>query len=211
MDLFVPGPCGPLEAKLWEPLKGAAVKVAAVFCHPHPLYGGTMDNKVVFRAAKGLAEAGIATMRFNFRGVRRSAGEHHGQGGEADDLGACLDWMQARHPSAQLWAGGFSFGSRTAVQRALVDERIRRLVLVALPVKAFQVAYFAEVRQPGIVVMADRDEFGTLAELRRQFPTLPPGFEAVEIANSGHFFDETGLELQACVREYALRHLQELP
>lgn len=210
MDLFVPGPCGPLEAKLWEEPKGSVVKVAAVFCHPHPLYGGTMDNKVVFRAGKGLVEAGIPTLRFNFRGVRRSAGQHHGQGGEADDLGACLDWMAARYPDARLWAGGFSFGSRTAVQRALVDERIRRLVLVALPVRAFDVSYFKDVRQPGLVVMADRDEYGTLAELRRQFPVLPAGFETREIADSGHFFDDTGHELQACVREYAERHLREL-
>lgn len=210
MDVFVPGPCGPLEAKLWEEPKGASVKVAAVFCHPHPLYGGTLDNKVVFRAGKGLVDAGIPTLRFNFRGVRRSAGTHHGQGGEADDLGACLDWLAERYPHAQLWAGGFSFGSRTAVQRALVDERIRRLVLVALPVRAFDVSYFAEVRQPGIAIMADRDEYGTLAELRRQFPVLPAGFETAEIANSGHFFDETGHELQARVREYAERKLKDL-
>ena len=210
MDLFVPGPSGPLEAKLWEPPPGAATPVVAVFCHPHPLYGGTMDNKVVFRAAKGLAEAGIPTLRFNFRGVRRSAGEHHGQGGEADDLGACLDWMAARYPHAQLWAGGFSFGSRTAVQRALVDQRSARLVLVALPVRAFDVRYFAGVQQPGLVVMADRDEYGTLAELREQFPVLPAGFETQEVANSGHFFDETGHELQARVREYAERQLKDL-
>src|SRR6478735_6650392 len=80
MDLFLPGPAGRLEAKLWEPEAGAP-KAAIVFCHPHPLGGGTMDNKVVFRASRGLQEAGLAVLRFNFRGVRRSAGKHDGKGG----------------------------------------------------------------------------------------------------------------------------------
>lgn len=203
------GPAGRLEAKLWEPERGAAPRAAIVFCHPHPLYGGTMDNKVVFRAARGLQEAGLAVLRFNFRGVRASQGVHDGRGGEADDLGAALDWLAERYPGVELWAGGFSFGSRTAAQRALVDPRIARLVLVALPVLAFDLSYFGGVAQPALVVMADRDQYGTLAELRRQFPALDPRIETLEIANSGHFFDETTHELQASVRVYAERVLRE--
>ncbi len=207
MDVVVRGPAGRLEAKLWEPPGLAAPRAIAAFCHPHPLYGGTMDNKVVFRAARGLQNAGVAVLRFDFRGVRRSEGTHDGKGGEVDDLAAALDWMAARYPGVEMWAGGFSFGSRTAVQRALVDPHIQRLVLVALPVLAFDCAYFAQISIPTLVVMGEKDTYGTLPELRRQFPNLPHDVEAVEIANAGHFFDEQTHELLETVRAYAARSL----
>lgn len=208
MDVVLNGPAGRLEGKLWEPKLPGPPPAAIAFCHPHPLYGGTLDNKVVFRAARGLHEAGLAVLRFNFRGVKGSEGTHDGQGGEVLDLGAALDWLAARYPSVELWAGGFSFGSRTAAQRALVDDRVARLVLVALPVLAFDCSYFARVKQPALVVMADKDQYGTLAELRRQFSELPPRVETAEIQDSGHFFDETTHELQERVRDYAERALR---
>lgn len=207
MNLNLSGPAGRLEAKLWEP-EGVAIRAAAVFCHPHPLHGGTMDNKVVFRAARGLQHAGIATLRFNFRGVRRSEGTHDGQGGEADDLGAALDWMRERYPGLDLWAGGFSFGSRTAAQRALVDPRISRLVLVALPVLAFDVSYVEHVRQPGFILMAENDEYGTLKDLVRRHPNVAARFETSEVAGVGHFFDDLTSEVEARVRAYAERVLE---
>lgn len=209
MDLFLNGPVGRLEAKLWEPTDGRAPRAIAVFCHPHPLYGGTMDNKVVFRAARGLQNAGLAVLRFNFRGVRRSEGVHDGKGGEALDLAAAIDHMIERFPGTPLWAGGFSFGSRTAAQRAIVDARIERLVLVALPVLAFDLSWFGEVRQPGLIVMADRDEYGTLSALKQQFPNVEDRFTVTEIGDSGHFFDETTRELEERVRDYAERALGE--
>ncbi len=207
MDVVVHGPAGRLEAKLWEPPGGIAPRAIAVFCHPHPLYGGTLDNKVVFRSARGLQNAGIAVLRFDFRGVRGSEGSHDGKGGEADDLGAALDWMIGRYPGVEVWAGGFSFGSRTAVQRALVDARIRRLILVALPVLAFDMSYFGKITVPALIVMGQKDTYGTLPEIRRQFPVLPDSVETVEIANAGHFFDDQTQELQETVRAYAARIL----
>ncbi|MBL8860997.1 MAG: alpha/beta fold hydrolase [Planctomycetes bacterium] len=209
MDVALQGPAGRLQAKLWEPEGGRAPRAVAVVCHPHPLHGGTMDNKVVFRTARGLQHAGLAVLRFDFRGVRRSEGAHDGQGGEARDLGAALDWMEERYPGAELWAGGFSFGSRTAVQRALVDPRIRRLVLVALPVRAFDCSALRDVRVPTLVVMGERDTYGTLPELRHQFPELPPGIETLEIPGAGHFFDDQTQELQETVRAWAARVLDE--
>lgn len=170
-----------------------------------------MDNKVVFRAARGLEHAGLAVLRFNFRGVRRSEGVHDGHGGEALDLGAALDFLSARFPGSELWAGGFSFGSRTATQRAVVDSRIARLVLVALPVLAFDVSYLRDVKQPGFILMAQNDEYGTLAELRRKFPDIESRFETSEIENQGHFFDDTTQEVQARVQAYAERVLHARP
>lgn len=167
-----------------------------------------MDNKVLFRAARGLHEAGLAVMRFNFRGVRRSEGVHDGHGGEVDDLGVALDSMAERFPGIELWTGGFSFGSRTATQRALVDARIARLVLVALPVLAFNVSYIRNVKQPGFILMAENDEYGTLAELTRRFPDVAARFELSEIPGQGHFFDDTTHEVQARVRAYAERVIE---
>jgi alpha/beta superfamily hydrolase len=209
MDLFLPGPAGRLEAKLWEPDEGRAPRAAIVFCHPHPLYGGTADNKVVFRAARGLQKAGLAVLRFNFRGVRNSEGTHDGKGGEVADLGVALDWMQERYPSLELWAGGFSFGSRVATQRAVDDKRIVRLVLVALPVLAFDVSYIAHVTQPGFVLMAENDVYGTLAELNRRFPDVMKRFETSEVPGVGHFFDPRTTEVQSRVQAYAERVLEK--
>jgi hypothetical protein len=208
MDLFLSGSAGRLEARLWEP-EHITARAAVVFCHPHPLYGGTLDNKVVFRAARGLQKAGLATLRFNFRGVKRSEGRHDGNGGEVDDLGVALDWMRERYPKLALWAGGFSFGSRVASQRALVDDRIERLVLVALPVLAFDVSHIAGVRQPGFILMAENDEYGTLAELRRRFPDVVEHFETSEVPGVGHFFENETHTVEDRVKDYAERMLAD--
>jgi len=167
-----------------------------------------MHNKVVFRAARGLQKAGLAVLRFNFRGVGRSAGEHGGGVGEVDDLGAALDWLHTRHSEAELWAGGFSFGSRIASMRAVTDTRIARLVLVALPVLAFDVSHVEEITQPGFILMAEKDEFGTLAELERRFPRALSQLETSEVPGVGHFFDDQTSEVQSRVQAYARRALE---
>lgn len=208
MDLLIPGPAGHLQATLWQPPKGVAPRAAAVVCHPHPLYGGTMNTTAVFRTARGLQLAGLRVLRFNFRGVGKSEGTHHGEGGEADDLGAALDWLGKESPGLALWAGGFSFGARTAAFRASVDPRIQRVVLVALPVTRFDCSFLREVSQPGLIVMASEDEYGTLAELKRQFPKLHAGLELEEVVGSGHFFEGHTAELQRRVSEYAQRVLE---
>jgi alpha/beta superfamily hydrolase len=208
MDLLIPGPAGQLQASLWSPPKGVTPRAAAVVCHPHPLYGGTMNTTAVFRTARGLQQAGVRVLRFNFRGVGQSEGQHHGQGGEAEDLGAALDWFEKESPGLPLWAGGFSFGARTAAYRATVDPRIQRVVLVALPVAAFDCSFLRKVAQPGLLVMASNDEYGTAAELRRRFPELHDGLEVQEIAGSGHFFEGHTADLQRRVSEYARRVLE---
>src|SRR5688572_23719782 len=124
---FIPGPAGRLESLLWLPRDGAQPRAAAVLCHPHPRGGGTMDNNVVFRTARGLQAAGLAVLRFNFRGVGASEGVHDGQGPEVNDAKAALDHLQQRFPELPLWGAGFSFGARTILQLATQDERIARL------------------------------------------------------------------------------------
>ncbi|MBK7642425.1 MAG: alpha/beta hydrolase [Planctomycetes bacterium] len=206
MSLTIPGPVGPLEAKLARP-EGTEPRAVAVFCHPHPLYGGTMNTTAVFRSARGLEEAGLAVLRFNFRGVGKSAGTHDGKGAEELDLKAALDWMAAEFPGKELWAGGFSFGSRTAGSYVTQDARVARLLLVALPVRAFDCSFVRRVRQPGLILMAENDEYGTLRELREKFPDLPPQLETDEIDGTDHYFVKRTQELQARVRRWALESL----
>lgn len=167
-----------------------------------------MNSSVVFRAARGLQQAGLAVLRFNFRGVGRSTGVHDGRGGEAEDLGAALDWMARQHPSVPLWAGGFSFGSRTAAFRATSDARIVRVVLIALPVLKFDCSFLSEVGQPGLILMASDDEYGTRTALRAQFPKLQAGLRVDEVAQASHFFEGKTLEVQRRVADYAREVLE---
>jgi alpha/beta superfamily hydrolase len=208
MELFIPGPAGKLEAVHWMPRKSAEPRASAVMCHPHPLYGGTMNSSVVFRAARGLELAGLEVVRFNFRGVGTSDGTHDGSGGEQEDLRAVIDWLAARSSGRELWAGGFSFGSRVAAAMAAVDDRVRRVVLVALPVRAFDCSFIRDVRKPGLIVMAEQDEYGTRAELLDRYPDLHPALEVVEIAGTGHFFEGATQTLQETVRAWAERSLE---
>ena len=109
--LFLPGPVGRLEAILWTPTRAGAPLLAAVFCHPHPLFGGTMHNKVVYQAAKSLDSLGIPVLRFNFRGAGLSAGEHDKGLGERGEVQAAIDFLATEFPNMPLLVGGFSFGS----------------------------------------------------------------------------------------------------
>jgi alpha/beta superfamily hydrolase len=209
MSSFLPGPRGRLEARLWEP--EGLPRATCVFCHPHPLRGGTMQTTVVFRAARALQEAGACVLRFNFRGVGLSEGEHDGQGGEEDDLAAALDWLEGRYPGLPRWAGGFSFGARTAAGLAARVQRLDRLVLVALPVAAFDCGVIRDVRTPGLVVQGGADDFGTLADLRRLHPELYPGLELGEVPGAGHFFQGQIEALQERLRSAAERWLSPSP
>jgi alpha/beta superfamily hydrolase len=200
VELFVPGPVGRLEALYGAPAR--APKAAAIACHPHPLHGGTMKNTAVFRLARGLQRAGVAVLRFNFRGVEHSDGEHDGTGGEELDAAAGLDWLEARHPGLELWAAGFSFGARTALGLAMRDGRVRRVALVALPVLRFDCSAIESVRQPTLLVMGARDEFGNAGDLAR-LHRLPPAARVEEIAGADHFFRGHTPELEDAVRRWA--------
>ncbi len=204
----IQGPVGRLEGELWLPEDGSAPVAAAVVCHPHPLHGGTMKNNVVHRTARGLNDAGLAVLRFNFRGVGASEGVHDGHGAEEEDLAAALTFLGEACPGIPLWAGGFSFGSRTLVGLAPREPRIQRVLLVALPVIAYDCSAALEVTQPGAIIMAGDDTFGTLEVLTRQLPGLMSRFHVEEIPGVDHFFTGKLDELRLRVRDWATSQLQ---
>lgn len=192
------GPAGSLVAELEEP--DVSPRAAAIVCHPHPLHGGSLRNAIVVRTARALRSAGLATLRFNFRGVEGSEGVHDGVN-EVDDAGAAVTWLARQHPGLPLWAAGYSFGSRVVSELALRDERVQRLILIAFPAALFDPSLLGRVRQPGRIVMGAADAFGTAADLRRKAPDLPESLDVLEIPGADHFFrGRTPLVEQAVLR-----------
>ena len=207
MDVLVPGPVGRLQAVFERPEAGEA-RGAAVVCHPHPEHGGTLQNTIVYRTARALREVGLATLRFNFRGVEESEGTYDGEGGEEADAAACLDYLERELPGAPLWGAGFSFGARTVASLAVQDGRIRRLVLVALPVSIYDCAFLRLIRQPAFVLFGSADEFGTLSVFREQFADLGSHVEADEVPGADHFFRGRTPRVEERVLAYAQRSLE---
>src|SRR5471030_1423038 len=145
---FIQGPCGVIEALIHIPSE--PFHRIAVICHPHPLYGGTMHNNVVFMLAKTLQELNIATVKFNYRGVGESMGSYANGEGEADDLMAVINWLQKEYPHHLLWLAGFSFGSYIALKTAK-DYIPEQLILVAPPVANFPITKLSWPQCPVIV------------------------------------------------------------
>ena len=154
-DIILPGPAGRIEAR-YQRQKAPGAPMALVL-HPHPQFGGTMNNPLVYDLFHMFHGLGCTTVRFNFRGVGKSAGRFDRGVGETDDLLAIVAWARAQQPSAPLWLMGFSFGAYVAV-RALPHTEARGLLLVAPPVTLFDFADLPEIEVPWMVVQGGKDE-----------------------------------------------------
>jgi uncharacterized protein len=158
LSLFIPGPAGRLETLLQSPAGGDdAITGIAVLCHPHPLHGGTLQNKVVHTLARTCNDLGLAALRFNFRGVGASEGKYGEAIGETEDLHAVLEWVRQQWPDRPLWLGGFSFGGYVAL-RAAERWPLRQLITVAPSVNLFARDPLPEVRCDWLLVQGDQDE-----------------------------------------------------
>lgn len=208
-NLEIPASHGKLEAILKEPTGEA--RGAALVCHPHPLGGGTMHNKVAYRAAAGLYEAGLVTLRFNFRGVGASTGEHDDGGGEKQDVTDALDYLSENYADKEITLAGFSFGSRVGSEVALSDERIVRLISIGTPVDKYDFAYLKQWRKPILFVHGDSDEFGKLENLRALYNSVAENTDAklVTFENCGHFFDKHLNELKDAIRDWTLSKIND--
>jgi alpha/beta superfamily hydrolase len=181
------GPAGSLEALLEAP-DHREPRMAAVLCHPHPLYGGTMHNKVVYRMAHGLRRAGIVVLRFNFRGVGASEGEHAHLEGEIEDARAALSWLRARFPDLPYALAGFSFGSRVVTRLGCELPGARFLMAAGFPTRWGPPDYLENCPAPKIFIQSTHDQYGPRAELEAIYARFAPPRELHWIESADHFF-----------------------
>jgi alpha/beta superfamily hydrolase len=190
------GPAGLLEAILDEPADGRTPPHAAVvFAHPHPQYGGTMHTKAVYQGAKGLTRIGCAVLRFNFRGVGRSAGTFDEGEGEKADFRAALDSMAAQYPGVRLWAAGFSFGGWVALEVGAEDDRVEALIGIAPPVATsvsgmeYTFPHTLASAKPKFFVQGESDEVCPVQGMWAFYGRLDEPKELVIIDGANHLFE----------------------
>jgi uncharacterized protein len=207
------GPAGRLEAIVDGPAGSARALV--VFAHPHPQYGGTMHTKAVYQGAKALARVGCAVLRFNFRGVGRSAGSFADGQGEADDYRAAMEYLSARHPGLPLWAAGFSFGAWVALETGAVDDRVTALIGVSPPVETsvsgmnYTFPNTLASTKPKFFVQGESDEVCPLQAMWAFYARLEEPKELVVIDGADHLFEgktqEVGEALEDLLGDFETR------
>lgn len=205
---MIPASHGELEAILKEPA-GKPLGVALV-CHPHPLGGGTMHNKVVFRVAAGLVDAGLVTLRFNFRGVGASTGEHNEIEGGTEDVRDALNYLAAEYPGEDITLAGFSFGSRVGLAVGMNDDRVKRLISIGTPVDKYNdYEFLTGLTKPILFIHGDHDEFGRLENVQKLVAEVAKTAETelIVFENCGHFFDAHLNELRDSVRSWTEKRL----
>jgi uncharacterized protein len=186
-SLFLAGPAGRLEALLWT----AAVRdpnFVALVCHPHPLYGGTMHNKVVFQTAKSLHLRGATVLRFNFRGVEQSEGVHDRGRGEQDDVRSAIDYLAAEFPGKPILVAGFSFGSSVGLRVGCGDARVGQLIGLGLPVDNIDMSFLGACDKPKLLIQGGNDQFGARPAIEKLFATLKEPKRLVIVEGADHFF-----------------------
>jgi uncharacterized protein len=186
-SLTIDGPAGDLEALLEEPEERVPA-LAALVCHPHPLYGGTMHNKVVYRLARGLRRSGAVVLRFNFRGVGQSHGEHGNLAGEIEDARAALAFLRGRYPNPPFALAGFSFGARVITRLGCAAGDARFLMAAGFPTRMGDAEYLESCRAPKIFLQSTHDQFGPRAELEALYERVAEPKRMVWIEAADHFF-----------------------
>ncbi len=186
-SLFVAGPAGKLECLLEEP-EDQSPREAALVCHPHPQYGGTMHNKVVYRIARGMRRAGFVVLRFNYRGVNLSEGEYDKGVGEIDDARAALEVLRSRYPDLPFSLAGFSFGSRIILEMGCEPAGASRLIAVGFPAAQEPSRELGRCKVPRTFIQSTNDEFSPRAAMEAYFETLEQPKQLVWVEARDHFF-----------------------
>jgi alpha/beta superfamily hydrolase len=180
------GPAGALEALLEEPEEQP--RLAALACHPHPLYGGTMHNKVVYRLARALRTRGAVVLRFNFRGVGRSEGAHGNLTGEIEDARHALEWLRGRYPGLPYALAGFSFGARAVSHLACEIGGAEFLLAAGFATRLGPVDYLAACSAPKIFIQSTHDEFAPRDAFERMYTSVGEPKRLVWVEAADHFF-----------------------
>jgi uncharacterized protein len=190
-NIFIPGPAGRIEAVYW---KSAAEKppIVSVVCHPHPLFGGTMHNKVVYQIARTFDHLGVPVLRFNFRGAGMSEGKHDRGHGEQADVRAAIDFIAAEYPATPIALAGFSFGCWVGLQVGCEDSRIIELVGLGAPVNSSDFSFLAGCNKPRLMLQGELDQFGAPEKLQALVKTFPAKIknetQVTVVPNADHFF-----------------------
>lgn len=197
--LLLPGQAGAIELACGLPEPAVARAGVAIICHPNPVQGGTMHNKVVTITERALLELGLATVRFNFRGVGQSEGAHDEGVGETDDVAAIADWLRAVRPGDVLWLAGFSFGAYVTLRAApRVDPA--QVILIAPPAGRWDFSGIAAPACPWLVVQGDEDEVVDPAAVFAWIDTLDPAPQLVRLPETGHFFHRRLMDLRGVLK-----------
>jgi hypothetical protein len=201
------GSAGRLEAMLWTTAAASPGNLVGLVCHPHPLFGGTMHNKVVYQAAKALHRKGMPVLRFNFRGVGLSEGEHNRGRGEQDDVRTALDYLAKEFPARPILLAGFSFGSWVGLRVGCEDPRVTSLIGLGIPVNKSDLSYLASCAKPRLFIQGENDEFGPRVNVEEFVATLPEPKRLVVVPGVDHFFTgklpEVGAAIDAWIDQLA--------
>ncbi len=217
-SLFLEGPAGRLEALLNAGAENATH--AAVVCHPHPLFGGTLHNKVVFHTMKALNSFGFPVLRFNFRGTGLSQGEHDHGVGEVEDVRTALDWLESQFHLPMIFAG-FSFGAAVGLRAACADSRVRATIGLGVPVapvvadteepRVYTYEFLQTCTKPKLFVNGARDQFGPRAKLEALVAALPEPKKLVIIEGADHFFAGRLREMREAIESWVKEAVSSQP
>jgi len=199
--LWIEGPAGRIEAAMRS---ASPARAAAVLAHPHPLQGGSLHNPVVFHSERELNRAGLTTLRFNFRGVGTSDGDHDEGRGEVDDVAAALSWTRGIVPHDPLILVGYSFGAWCGIRHAVTNPKVSALIAIGLPVTTrFPLPELEQLRCPLVVVQGSEDEFGPPGELRALLERCKPDAELRLVEGTSHLFPDRARDAAAQVKTAA--------
>ena len=201
-NLFLEGPAGRLEAILWKPVDAKRPPLAALVCHPHPLFGGTMHNKVVYNTAKSLGALGLPVLRFNFRGAGLSAGEHDRGHGEKDDVRTALNFLGSEFPATPLLLAGFSFGAWVGLRVGCEHPRVAYLIGLGIPVNSTDFSFLHQCAKSKLFVHGSNDEFGAIDKVKALVPTIPGENHFVVVEGVDHFFSGKLEQLDAAITNW---------
>ncbi len=188
-----------LEGLLSAPVSATA---GAVICHPHPLYGGEMRNNVVTALTEAFDGSGMATLRFNFRGVGKSEGSHDEGKGECDDVTAAVTFLQAQCSLTEILVAGYSFGSVVGLQAGAKDERVDALIGLAFPLNLRDPAFLMDVKKPVFLVSGTRDDYSPIEDLKQVVSKMSVPAKLQTIDGADHFFMGREKEITATIKTF---------
>lgn len=205
LHVNIPTPQGHLEAILKPEEEGSQPRYAGLVCHPHPIGGGTMHNKVVFKTAQALQSLNIPALRFNYRGVGHSTGKYDEGRGEMDDVRYALEFLSRRYPSIPVILAGFSFGSYVGLRVATNDDRAQALIGLGVPAKWFGDDTLQDCHKPKLFIHGTEDELASYELARSWFEQVPAPKTMIAIDGADHFFQGHLDEVQAIIADFVLK------